>query len=239
MIKMSTVVDFHTHILPCVDDGSHSLEESIEMLKEQSKQGVSRVVATPHFYANHHSPLRFFNKRQEAECRLREAMSAFQDMPKLSVGAEVFFFEGVSDCEFLQEMAVSDTNCVMIEMPMGKWSKRNLQELAEIKYKQGLVPVIAHIDRYIRPFRTNRIPEILSELPVIIQANSSFFIDIFTRRLALKLLKEGKIQLIGSDCHNLDIRPPNISQALDIIEESLGKEAVFKINALGNNLFPN
>ncbi len=236
---MSTIVDFHTHILPCVDDGSHSIEESIEMLKEQSKQGVSRVVATPHFYASHHLPIRFLSKRQEAEHRLIEAMSALPDMPQLSVGAEVFFFEGISDCEYLSEMAVSGTKCVLVEMPMSKWSERNLQELVEIRNKQGLIPIVAHIDRYIRPFHTKQIAEILAQLPVIVQANSSFFIDKFTRRLALRLLKEGKIQLIGSDCHNLNTRPPNILKAIKIIDESLGKDAVLKINALENDLFFN
>ena len=236
---MSTVVDFHTHILPAVDDGSRSVEDSIEMLNTQVGQNVRRVVATPHFYPDRHSPERFLAKRQYAEIRLREAMRELPHMPELSVGAEVFFFDGVSDCEFLHEMAISNTNCVMIEMPMGKWSNRNLQELAENRYKQGLTPIIAHIDRYIRPFRTNRIPETLAELPVIVQANSSFFIDKFTRRLALKLLKEEKIQLIGSDCHNLDTRPPNISQAIKIIEESLGKDAVLKVNVLEDKVFSN
>ncbi len=234
---MSTVIDFHTHILPQVDDGSRSIKESIAMLDLQIKQGVERVVATPHFYASHHSPLRFLTKRQEAESRLREAMNSIPNMPMLSVGAEIYFFEGISDCEYLSDMAISGTNYVLIEMPMGKWSERSLQELSEIRHKQKLTPIVAHIDRYIGPFRTNRITETLAEMPVIVQANTSFFIDKFTRRLALKLLREGKIQLLGSDCHNLSTRPPNMSDALRIIEDSLGEDAILKINALENELF--
>ena len=49
------MIDFHTHILPLMDDGSKSIEESIKMLKMLSAQGVKRIVATPHFYANDES----------------------------------------------------------------------------------------------------------------------------------------------------------------------------------------
>ena len=71
---MSKCVDFHSHILPSIDDGSRSVEESIGMLRAMAKQGITHVVATPHFYPQHDTPERFLKRRAEAEAALREAM---------------------------------------------------------------------------------------------------------------------------------------------------------------------
>lgn len=233
---MSSVIDFHSHILPNVDDGSASIEDSIEMLRLEASQGIKKVVATPHFYADHHSPDRFFGKRQEALLRLTEVMNNAEDLPELLIGAEVHFFEGISDAEILSDMAISGTNCVLIEMPVGKWSNRNLSELVEIRQKRKLIPIIAHIDRYITPFRANYTFGLLEELPVLVQANASFYTGRTTRNLALKMLKQDKIHLLGSDCHNLTSRSPNLGNAVKIIEDSIGEEIISRINQLENEL---
>ena len=59
-------IDFHTHILPAVDDGSSCLEESVELLKMQKQRGVSTVVATPHFYPHRDKPEKFLERRNKA-----------------------------------------------------------------------------------------------------------------------------------------------------------------------------
>ena len=230
------IVDFHTHILPGVDDGSRSVEQSLSMLRMEAEQGIRHVVLTPHFYANHDSPKRFLSKRKEAYEELLAATSEEQGLPSLSLGAEVHFFEGMSDSEFLQELAISGTKCVLVEMPMPPWSDRMLNELTEIRQKQGLIPIVAHIDRYIRPFRLHGIPERLAELPVLVQANGSFFNHRTTQRLAIKLLREQKIHLLGSDCHNLETRPPNLDGAQRIIERHLGTEALHQIYSIEREL---
>ena len=68
------VTDFHSHILPGVDDGSSSLEQSLQMLRMEAEQGIRHVVATPHFYARYDAPETFLEKRSRAEALLREAM---------------------------------------------------------------------------------------------------------------------------------------------------------------------
>lgn len=234
---MSQIIDFHTHILPNVDDGSHSVETSIEMLRMEEKQGVGRVILTPHFYANHDSPQRFFKRCQKSLVNLRDSMANYSDIPKLSFGAEVHFFEGMSDSESLLDMAITGTRCILVEMPMSPWSDRMLQELTGIHQKYRLIPIIAHIDRYISPFRNRGIMDSLAKLPVLIQANASFFTQKSTQRLALKLLREEKIHLLGSDCHNLESRPPNIDGAIKVIEKHLGSDAVMRINYQGDKLF--
>lgn len=233
-----SVIDFHAHVLPEIDDGSSSVEQSILMLRELYNQGVNCVVAAPHFYANHHSPERFLQKRRVSEQKLRDAISSLSDLPKLCIGAEVHFFEGISDCEFLRDMAIEGTDCVLVEMPMKQWSERNLQELMGIRQKLKLTPIIAHVDRYISPFNSHGIPESLSRLPVYVQANASFFIRRTSRRYALKLLSQDKIHLLGSDCHDTDKRAPNIAGAVQVITRALGDKAIFRLNALEHKLMP-
>ena len=105
------------------------------------------------------------------------------------------------------------------------------RELENIWHKRGLTPVIAHIDRYIRPFRTYQIPERLARMPVLVQANAGFFLDKRTRALALRLLRSDRIQLLGSDCHNLVNRPPRLEDAVEVIEKHLGQSALLRIKS--------
>ena len=236
---MSSIVDFHTHILPAVDDGSESIRESILMLKAEAKQGIAHVIATPHFYAHHDSPERFLRRREAAYMRLRDEMSRYSGLPEVSIGAEVYYFSGISHSEVLQELTIAGNQCILIEMPGPPWSEQMYRELEGIWVKQGLLPILAHIDRYISAFRTFHIPERICKLPVLVQANASFFLHRTTAPMALRMLKNDRIHLLGSDCHNLTDRAPNLGEALKIIEKRLGREAVSKIAAHQNKILNN
>lgn len=218
------IVDFHSHVLPDIDDGSPSVEMSVAMLQRQAQQGISHVVATPHFYAQIDDPKVFLENRQRAESALRAEMAGHPEFPELSVGAEVYYFHGISDSDILSELTINKKRYILIEMPMTAWTERMYRDLEGIWVKQGLMPVIAHIDRYIAPFRTYGIPERLEALPVIVQANSSFFLERSTRNMALRMLKKGRIHLLGSDCHDLQDRSPNLGEAVCVIEKKLGQK---------------
>lgn len=221
------VSDFHTHILPGIDDGSANVEQSLRMLEQAAAQGIPRVVATPHFYANHDDPRRFLQRRQRAEDSLRAALPA--NAPQLQVGAEVYYFEGISDCEFLPELAISGTKCVMIEMPSGRWNSRMLEELTGICRKRGLTPVMAHLDRYLAGRNLQQTVEALRGVPALIQVNASFFLRWQTRGAALKMLKNRQIDLLGSDCHNTTDRPENLDRAVQTITRALGSDALERV----------
>ena len=223
------VTDFHSHILPGIDDGSRSVEESIAMLQLEAQQGVTHVVATPHFYAHHDSPERFLARRDRAERKLREAMENYPGLPQLSIGAEIYFFSGISDSDILKQLTIDKKGCILLEMPVSPWSDSMLREVAAIPAKQGLTPIIAHVDRYIHPFRTHGIPERLENLPVYVQANASFFLHSATRGMALRMLKQNRIHLLGSDCHNLSTRPPNLGKVVQLVEQRLGTAATKRI----------
>lgn len=199
------------------------------MLRLEAEHGISHVVATPHFYARYDSPDRFLQRRDRAEAQLRQAMEGCPGLPRISVGAEVYFFRGMSESDFLPQLTIRDKSCILIEMAAAPWTEDVYRELEAIWQKRGIVPIIAHIDRYIGPFRTHRIPQRLAALPVFVQANADFFLDRSTAAMALKMLKADQIQLLGSDCHNMSDRKPNLAEAMDRIRRKLGADALTRI----------
>lgn len=223
---MRTCTDFHSHILPGVDDGSKSVSESLEMLRLEAGQGIRRVVATPHFYAHHDTPERFLRRREGALEQLRIAMEGQPELPEIIPGAEVYYFPGMSESEALLELTIGENGYILLEMPQPPWTETMYREIEAIYVKRGITPILAHIDRYIGPFRTYGIPKRLEELPVLVQANSEFFLDRHTSRMALRMLQSDQIQLLGSDCHNLTSRKPDLGDALALIRKRLGDAAV-------------
>lgn len=223
---MSGLIDFHSHILPGIDDGSKSVEMSIEMLREEFRQGIGHVVATPHFYPQYDTPERFLERRAEAESALREEMRKYTDLPRLSVGAEVYYFSGISDSKAISGLTIDQKRCILIEMPTSQWTEAMYRELEGLYVKRGLLPIIAHLDRYIGRFHNRDIPRRLANLPVLIQVNAEFFLERSTSAMALRMLKKDGIHLLGSDCHDLTSRKPNLEGALDLIRRRLGEGAL-------------
>lgn len=234
--RINMMIDFHSHILPGIDDGSPSAEISIAMLRMAAEQGISQVVATPHFYPHRDDPVRFLKRRDRAEAALREEMERYPGLPGLYVGAETAFFRGISQSDYLRWLTIREKGCILIEMPPAPWPEEYYRELTAIWEKRGIVPIIAHIDRYIGPFRTFGIPKRLAGLPVCVQANADFFLDRGTRNMALRMLRAEQIDLLGSDCHNLSDRKPNLGPALDQIRRHLGDEPLQRLRNCGASL---
>lgn len=237
---MNAPVDFHSHVLPGLDDGSASVEESIALLRMEAEQGIARVIATPHFYPAYHSPAEFLARRDLTEAQLRRAMADCDGLPELEIGAEVYFFRGISDSEYLPQLTIRGKKCILIEMPPAPWPEAAYRELEEIWTRRGITPIVAHIDRYIAPLRTYGIPGRLARLPVLVQANAEFFLNRRTASMALKMLKAEQIHLLGSDCHNLTTRLPNLGAAVQRIESKLGSRALaaireYECQTLGEN----
>ena len=217
------MIDVHTHILPGMDDGSASVEQSISMLLSAAAQGVTTVVATPHFYPEDEAVESFLARRDKAEAALRLEMEKYENLPELAVGAEVYYFTGISDSNILQKLTIAGSRYVLIEPPLAPWPERVFRELEGIVLQQGLIPVVAHVDRYLRPFHKDKIPEKLAQLPVLVQASGEFFLQRRTMRKALRMLKKGQIQLLGSDAHNMAQRRPNLGPAATLIRKKLGE----------------
>lgn len=220
------MIDMHSHILPQVDDGSKSVEMSLEMLARLKAQGVDTVVATPHFFAVKDSPRDFLCRRQEAceRLTLNEA-----EAPRILLGAEVAYFDGIGHCNELERLCLGDSRLLLVEMPYGVWTERMVREVCDIPVQTGLQPVLAHVDRYRESF-TQHYRQLAQE-GVLFQFNADVFDRFWSRQWALKLLRVGGLHFLGSDCHNLDKRPPNIDQAVQMIVKHLGGKALEDITA--------
>lgn len=223
------MIDFHAHILPGMDDGSESVAQSLAMLYMAAEQGIKTIVATPHFYPEEETVESFLERRRQAEEALRKEMANHEGLPQVILGAEVYYYIGIDNTDVLQKLTIGDSRYVMIEPPLSPWPERVFRDLEGIVLQQGLVPVIAHIDRYIRPFRTYKIPERLASLPLLIQASGAFFLDKKTKNLALRMLRKGQIHLLGSDAHNMSNRVMNLGPAREVISGKLGEATMDRI----------
>ena len=218
------MTDFHSHFLPGIDDGSDSVETSLQMLAMWREQGISRLCATPHFYAEHNTPDRFLHRRDAALAAVMEAAGSMPGLPEILLGGEIRFFDGISGSQDLPRLCLQGTDLILIEMPFTKWTERMLAEVTAIR-RRGLMPVAAHLERYL-DFNPKKTIQRLMDLDILIQCNAEFFTSRRTQRKALAFLRDGRIDLLGSDAHNTTSRAPDMRAALDIIEKKLGASAI-------------
>lgn len=225
------MIDWHSHILPAVDDGSQSVEESIEMLDVLTEQGVSHVIATPHFLANQESVEAFLQRRRASYDALMQAVR--KNHPTVLCGAEVKYYFGISKMENLKDLTIEGTNILLLEMPMIKWTEYTVKELTELAGTRGLTVILAHVERYLS-LQERGTFEKLRENGLLMQTNASFYTGFFNRQKALRLLDAGIVQFIGSDCHNLTSRAPNLTPAYEFIEKKLGEHFLSQMNEFGH-----
>lgn len=223
-------VDFHTHILPEMDDGSRSAAESVQMVRTAVSAGIGTIVLTPHFYAEADTPEAFLARRARSFRLLNEAVAATADLdaPTFAVGAEIEYFEGIACVRDYPELRIGGTNCFLVEMPPDKWTYRMVDDILELCADYRHRVILAHVERYLfdQPRSTVRV---LLENGVLMQSNASFFLNRKTAGKALRLLKRGVIHLLGSDCHDTVRRVPNLGDACDLIEARAGKEYTDRI----------
>ena len=222
------MIDFHSHILPEMDDGAGDLNTSLDMLRESKRQGVDVICSTSHFYADEEDPKSFLNRRAEAYSRLSAAIDNSSKYPKILLGAEALYFPGISVAEEMRNLRLAGTPFLLVEPPMIPWRDTMLDEIEQTGENLRCIPVIAHVDRYMRMLRDASLFDRLRDRRVLTQVNASFFIHDSER--ALDLLRQNRIHFIGSDCHNMDERAPNMGAAEEIIRLDGASEYLGTIN---------
>lgn len=227
------MIDWHTHILPGLDDGSRDVEQSLAMLTMLREQGVHTVIATPHFRANDESVDRFLERRESALETLRAQAG---DGVNILPGAEVRYYEGISRMEGLRKLCIRGSELLLLEMPFTRWTEYTLRELTELSSFGGMTVVLAHIERYLK-MQKRGIWDRLYDCGLQMQVNASFFTGFTTKRKALAMLENGEIQFLGSDCHNTSTRSPNYGAAIAVIRKKLGDKFVSQMNEYGQSMF--
>ncbi len=228
------MIDIHTHILPGIDDGSKNVEMSLEMLRMSGEQGVRLIAATPHFYAWENPPERFFRHRQKAWEQLQPHLT--EDLPKIVLGAEVQYFEGITLAKQLDQFQIGGGSLLLVEMPFSQtWTGRMISDVIELNQRPGTQVLLAHIYRYM-DYQKKETWRVLRENGILMQCNASFFLERKTKRKALKMLNKGMVDLLGSDCHNIEHRPPQCGAAATLIQDALGREPLERMEQLGQAL---
>lgn len=222
------ITDFHSHVLPRMDDGARSPEMTAEMLRKSYAQGVRYMWATPHFYPEEDNPRDFLRRRERAASELLSVWSE-EDMPKIYLGAEVAYYYGISASESAADLSMGKSRYILIEMPMREWDSQITREILSIYQRQGLIPVIAHVERCL-PDRNREALEQMAQDGVLFQFNAHLVSSKANRRTVGKLFSMGCMDIIGTDCHNMMFRMPNMEDGLrgmnrlfetDIIENVL------------------
>ena len=227
------MIDFHSHILPGIDDGSKDTDESLAMLKMLWEQGIDTVIATAHFHPEEESVKEFIDRRQDSYNKLSPLLEP--DLPVILLGAEVMYYDGISSLSDLELLCIGNTGLLLLEMPMCKWSEYAMKELNALSSAKGYTVILAHIERYLK-FQPSSVWQKLSQLGLLMQVNASFFNSAITKRKALSMLIKGNINVLGSDSHNITTRPPNLGSAFDVIRKKLGDEFLKDLTDYHRNL---
>ena len=230
------VIDFHSHVLPGIDDGSQDVHTSLEMLRLSAQQGVDIMVATPHFYAWRDRVERFLQRRQKAWETLSPNLTP--ELPRVLIGAEVAFFPGISTADQVSQLTLQGTNVLLLEMPFQPWTQSNLAEVRSLLKDRGLHVVIAHLERYLPLPGNKKLVEELLELPVTVQLNAEDLLDWRRRGKLIRMFRKGQAHLLGSDSHGVSHRPPNLGPGREILRKKLGPEALERIDQAGARLLP-
>jgi protein-tyrosine phosphatase len=197
------VIDTHSHLLPGLDDGADSLEESVAMAREAARQGVSEVVCTPHLTDLGDSMI---DDAAAAMAELREALQAAEIDLVLHQGFEIDFYVALSATPAeLAPFAVGPAGkALIIEMPYDGWLPRADEALFRLRLA-GFLPVLAHPER---SDRLQRRPEVLDDLlrqGAVAQGTVPSLLGDFgvaSRRALLRLVSRGDLALLATDAHH-------------------------------------
>lgn len=216
---MSLFYDIHTHILPGIDDGCKTPEESLLVMKEEIAQGCSGMIATPHYYSR--EPIQdFLAKRERSFEALKRCIP--KELPqwegKIKLGAEVAYTPFIAADPDLEKLRLGDSDFILIEMPFIKWDRKVMRDIALIQRYHGLTPVIAHLERYRKYADKSMIGELMNQ-EAVMQINAGMFRGLLGRITAKKWIKEGKVRVIATDTHNMSSRPPDIQLAREFLEK--------------------
>ena len=157
------------------------------------------------------------------------------DVPEIILGAEVAFTGDVLNID-LEKLAISGTEAVLIELPFEFWNEWIYTELYKLSMKFGLDIILAHIERYIPNPRDLSMVEPFFDMNMYIQVNGESFLDRRYKRTLKKLIKKGKVHLIGSDMHYLETRVTRMDEAEKKIIKKYGLDFLGEISNNGRKI---
>ena len=214
------IVDIHSHILPGVDDGSASLEDTFRLLDHAVDQGLTEVIATPHYSRRNTDPARIEHLRSRWR-ELREAARERYEDLTIYLGQELYYHEELPE-HISRGLALplADSSYYLVEFSVGEsWDMilRGLRRIAGL----GVIPVLAHMERY-GSIDSLKKAEAVKDAGAVIQVNydslAGGLFDPETRR-SRRLVKSGLADVVASDMHRPDFRPFEIGAPMKVLRK--------------------
>jgi len=216
--------DIHTHILPGIDDGAKLINDSIELLSEQKKQGINQVIFTPHFMFskqnNMINDIELFIEKRDNSLKSLTENSDFRKLDiSYKIGAEVYYSVNLADYNILKDLSVVGTRYILVELPTQS-KPHGLTYVFDNIVNNGFTPVIAHVERYSYLLNDLMLLYRLVDNGCLTQINSEIVIHKDKRFERIeKMIKMGLVHLMSSDCHSLKRRPPNLDKGYSLIQK--------------------
>lgn len=230
------MIDFHAHILPNIDDGSASMEESINLIKEAEQAGFTGIISTSHYLQNYYEIDEEERRRILAELANQvKVADAEAEIPKLYLGSEIYISTDI--VELLEEgkaSTINGTNYVLFELPMNSkplFAKEVVYKLIENGYK----PIIAHPERYSYVKEDIEFVRELKSMGALFQSNYGSVIGMYggsAKKTLKKLLKEDLISFLGSDVHAVGQIYPKVPKILRKLEKWISPEKLQELTTL-------
>lgn len=226
--------DMHAHLVPGVDDGSRSLEESLFLIDKMRHFGFRALIATPHYYPD---------SRPDKADRIRasfgemkeEALKRWPEL-RLELGQELYYHSGlIEDLRNGRALTMCGTDAVLVEFEPSE-TFRNIYAAVRNLNAAGYRVILAHFERYEALRAPGRLTEIRS-LDLVFQMNyESLKGGLFDReaRWCRKAVKDGFVDFLGTDLHRRDYRAPEIGDVLSWLRKNLSAGAYYRLT--GKNI---
>lgn len=227
------MIDIHCHLLPNIDDGSQSWEESLEMARLASQDGIRVVIATPHWIQG----TKWQPSADEIKAKVRELNQGIRESGiNLTVlaGMEIGISENL--CNLVSSgkiLPLGESHCLLIEIPYVSLPYGIEDIIFSLNHNQT-PPILAHPERN-REIQRNpkRVLEFVNA-GAYVQVTAGSLCGYFgesAKRCALELAKLGIIHAVATDAHSIKERPPFLSKGLKVLEEVIGKEGTEELVA--------
>ena len=225
------MIDFHTHIIPNIDDGSRSIEETFNLIKEAQNAGFESIISTSHYIEGYYE-----TETPEREVwvnAIYENLKAKNININLYLGNEIYLTENI--IKLLEEgkaSTINDTSYVLFEMPLNA-EPMNLYDVVYQMLQYKLVPVLAHPERYSFVQKEPELIYDLIEKGVLMQANYGSIIGQYGEKAQIivkKILQNDMIHFLGTDVHRQNTIYPKIPEILEELIELIGEEKLKELS---------
>lgn len=231
------MIDFHSHIIPEIDDGSRSIEETMLLIKEAKEAGFSKIICTSH----HMESIFEFDetsRKQFLEIIKKGAKELGVDL-EFYLGSEIYVsYDMVQLLKEKKASTINGTQYILIELPMQEVIpnfKKSIKDLIDNNY----IPIIAHPERY---QYVKEDPNWLIEyikMGVLFQANYASIIGGYGKKAQTtvrKLLKNNMIHFLGSDVHKAETIYPKMPIILQELRKILERDQLKKLTKTNASL---